>query len=44
MQPFHDPALRFPCAPRIETDRLVLRGIELRDLDYFLNFFGDAEA
>jgi hypothetical protein len=33
MQPFHDPAHRFPTAPRIETERLVLRAFELRDLD-----------
>ena len=44
MQPFHDPALRFTTAPRIVTDRLILRAFELRDLDYFLTFFGDAEA
>ena len=44
MQPFHDPAHRFPTAPRIETERLVLRAFELRDLDYFVSFFGDAEA
>jgi len=44
MQPFHDPALRFTTAPRLETDRLILRGFELRDLDYFLTFFGDATA
>ena len=44
LRPFHDPELRFPAAPRIETERLVLRGFELRDLDYFLTFFADAEA
>jgi RimJ/RimL family protein N-acetyltransferase len=44
MQPFHDPAHRFPGAPRIVTERLVLRAFELRDLGYFLAFFGDAEA
>jgi RimJ/RimL family protein N-acetyltransferase len=44
MQPFHDPTHRFKTAPRIETERLVLRAFELRDLDYFLTFFADAEA
>jgi len=44
MRPFHDPAFRFTTAPRIETERLVLRAFDLRDLDYFLAFFSDAQA
>jgi RimJ/RimL family protein N-acetyltransferase len=44
LQPFHDPQHRFPAAPRIETERLVLRAFELRDLDYFFAFFSDAAA
>jgi RimJ/RimL family protein N-acetyltransferase len=42
--PFHDPAHRFRSAPRIDTERLVLRSFELRDLDYYLSFFADQEA
>jgi RimJ/RimL family protein N-acetyltransferase len=44
MQPFHDPQLRFTAAPRLETERLILRAFELRDFDYFRAFFSDAEA
>jgi RimJ/RimL family protein N-acetyltransferase len=44
MQPFHDPELRNRSAPRLETERLVLREFELRDVDYFLKFFSDPEA
>jgi RimJ/RimL family protein N-acetyltransferase len=43
-RPFHDAAHRFRSAPKIETERLVLRDFELRDLDYFVAFFGDADA
>jgi RimJ/RimL family protein N-acetyltransferase len=42
--PFHDPAHRFRSAPRIETERLVLRDFELSDLSYFESFFADEEA
>jgi len=42
--PFHDPQLRFRSAPRLETERLVLRGVEVRDHDYFQSFFADEEA
>jgi RimJ/RimL family protein N-acetyltransferase len=31
-------------APTIETERLLIRDTTLGDLDYYLNFFGDAEA
>ena len=44
MQPFHDPRIRFRSAPRLETERLVLRAFELSDLDYFLAFFAHEEA
>ena len=44
MQPFHDPALRFPSAPRLETERLILRDLELRDLDYFISIFQDEDV
>jgi RimJ/RimL family protein N-acetyltransferase len=44
MRPFHDPDLRHPSAPRLESDRLVLRAFELRDLDYFIDFFSNEEA
>jgi RimJ/RimL family protein N-acetyltransferase len=44
MQPFHDPELRFPTAPRLETERLILRDYELRDLEYFRGIFRDEET
>jgi len=44
MRPFHDPQLRNLSAPRLETERLILRAFELRDLDYFFDFFSDEEA
>jgi RimJ/RimL family protein N-acetyltransferase len=44
VRPFHDPQLRFRSAPRLETDRLVLRDLELSDLDYFLRIFQDEDV
>jgi len=44
MLPFHDPAHRFRSAPTIETERLLLRGIELRDLDYFERALSDPQV
>ncbi len=44
MRPFHDPELRHRSAPRLETERLILRDLELRDLDYFLGIFQDEEV
>ena len=44
MQPFHDPHMRYRSAPRLETERLILRDFALGDLDYFLTFFGDLQA
>ena len=44
MQPFHDPELRYRSAPRLETERLVLRDLELHDLDYFRTIFRDEET
>jgi RimJ/RimL family protein N-acetyltransferase len=44
MRPFHDPELRHRSAPRLESERLILRSIELKDLDYFLSALSDEEV
>ena len=42
--PFHDPALEFTTAPRLETERLALRHVQPRDLSYFVAAHADEEV
>ena len=42
--PFQDPNPDNPKAPRLETERLILRHVELRDLDYFAEVHADEDV
>jgi RimJ/RimL family protein N-acetyltransferase len=42
--PFRDPSLRHSSAPRLETDRLVLRHVRADDIDYFAEAHADEEV
>ena len=42
--PFHDPKFQNCKAPRLETQRLVLRHVEPRDVVYFAEVHGDEEV
>jgi RimJ/RimL family protein N-acetyltransferase len=42
--PFRDPSLRFSSAPRLETERLILRHVKAEDISYFAEAHADEEV
>jgi RimJ/RimL family protein N-acetyltransferase len=42
--PFRDPQLRHRSAPRLESERLILRHVEAADVDYFAAAHADEEV
>jgi RimJ/RimL family protein N-acetyltransferase len=42
--PFRDPSLRNSSAPRLETDRLILRHVRAEDVSYFAEAHADEEV
>jgi RimJ/RimL family protein N-acetyltransferase len=42
--PFRDPRLEHPTAPRLETERLILRHVRPEDIEYFSEAHADEEV